>query len=71
MANKKEFYNLDKQIEDNGLSLEMEISFYTSEDGKKMQLCSCTIYDGCKSIDYAWVVGETTLDDVIREFLGE
>lgn len=71
MANKKEFYNLDKQIEDNGLSLKMEISFYTSEDGKKMQLCSCTIHDGCKSIDYAWVVGTTTLDDVIREFLGE
>lgn len=71
MANKKEFYNLDKHIEDNGLSLKMEISFYTSEDGKKMQLCSCTIHDGCKSIDYAWVVGTTTLDDVIREFLGE
>lgn len=71
MANKKEFYNLDKQIEDNGLSLKMEISFYTSEDGKKMELCSCTIHDGCKSIDYAWVVGTTTLDDVIREFLGE
>ena len=71
MANKKEFYNLDKQIEENGLSLKMEISFYTSEDGKKMQLCSCTIHDGCKSIDYAWVVGTTTLDDVIREFLGE
>lgn len=71
MANKKEFYNLDKQIENNGLSLKVEISFYTSEDGKKMELCSCTIHDGCKSIDYAWVVGTTTLDDVIREFLGE
>lgn len=66
---KKAYYNLDKFAEDNGLSLKMEVSFYTSEDGKKMQLCSCTIHNGCKSIDYAYVVGETTLDDVIKEFL--
>lgn len=67
----KKCYKLDKFYEDNGLSLEMSISFYTSEDGKKMELCSCTISNGCKSVDYAWVVGTTTLDDVIKEFLGE
>ena len=65
----KKYYNLDKWAEDNGLELSLSISFYSSEDGKKMQLCSCTIHNGCKSVDYAWVVGQTTLDDVIREFL--
>ena len=66
---KKQFYNNDKWAEDNGLELSLSMSFYTSEDSEHMQLCSCTISDGCKSIDYAWVVGTTTLDDIIKEFL--
>ena len=65
----KKYYNLDTWAEDNGLTLTMSVSFFTSEDGKKMQLCSCTIHNGYKSVDYAWVVGETTLDEVIKEFL--
>lgn len=65
----KGYYKLDKWAEDNGITLKMEISFFSTEDGKKMQLCSCTIYNGCKSIDYAYVVEQTTLDDVIKEFL--
>lgn len=65
----KQFYNIDKWAEDNGIELTMSLSFYTSEDGKRMQLCSCTIHNGYRSIDYAWVVGTTTLDEVIKEFL--
>lgn len=65
----KQFYNIDKRAEENGIELTMSLSFYTSEDGKRMQLCSCTIHNGCKSIDYAWVVGTTTLYEVIKEFL--
>ena len=65
----KKFYNIDKRAEDNGIELTMSLSFYTSEDGKRMQLCSCTIHNGYKSIDYAWVVETSTLDEVIKDFL--
>lgn len=66
---KKEFFNVDKWAEENGIELTMSLSFYTSEDGEKMELCSCTIHNGYKSIDYAWVVGTTTIHDVIKDFL--
>ena len=65
----RKIFKLDKWAEDNGLSLKMEVGFYTSEDGKTMEILSCTIHNGCKSIDYAWTIGHTTLEDVIEEFL--
>ena len=65
----KKYYPLNKYLEENGIDLKLTLSFFTSEDGKTMQLCSCNISDGCHSCDYAWVVGETTLDDVIQEFI--
>ncbi len=65
----KQFYKLDKWAEDNGVDLTMSLSFFTSEDGERMELCSCTIRNGYKSVDYARVVGTTTLDEVIRDFL--
>lgn len=65
----KKYFKLDKWAEDNGLELTMSISFYSTEDGKKMELCSCTIHNGYKSIDYEWVVGTTTLEEVIKDFL--
>ena len=65
----KRLYDYNKKAEENGLNIEMSVSFYSTDDGRKMQLCSCTLSYGCYSCDYAWVVGETTLDDIINEFL--
>lgn len=65
----KTYFKYDKKAEENGLNIEMHIDFYTSENGEKMQLCNCTLSNGCQSIDYAWVIGETTLKDVINDFL--
>ena len=65
----KQFYNIDKWAEENGIELTMSLSFCKSEDGKRMQLCGCTIHNGYRSIDYELVASTTTLDEVIKDFL--
>lgn len=66
---KKAYFDYDANAEEYGLDINMSVSFYSTEDGKRMQLCSCTLSYGTRSCDYAWVIGETTLEDVINEFL--
>ena len=62
-------YALDKQAERNGLDLKISVSFFETEDGKHMELLSCTITDGIKSLDYALVMNETNLKDMIKDFI--
>ena len=36
-----------------------------------MEMLSCTVSDGVKANDYEMVAEETTLEEVVREFLGQ
>ena len=65
----KPLFDYNKRAEEDGLDIKMTVSFFSTEDGKKMKLCSCSLTYGTHCCDYAWVVGETTLEDVINEFL--
>lgn len=66
---KSKFYYNEKAYE-NGLDLSISVQFFKDKD-RKMEMLSCTVSDGTKATDYEMVAGETTLEDVIREFLGQ
>lgn len=66
---KRKFYYNEKAYE-NGLDLSISVQFFKDKDGK-MEMLSCTVSDGTKATDYEMVAGETTLEEVIREFLGQ
>lgn len=66
---KRKFYYNEKAYE-NGLDLSISVQFFKDKDGK-MEMLSCTVSDGVKANDYGMVAGETTLEEVVREFLGQ
>ena len=67
---KRSKFDYDRKAYKNGLDLSISVQFY---DGGyvKMDMLSCTVSDGRRSTDYEMVAGETTIEDVIREFLGQ
>lgn len=67
---KKSKFDYDEKVYWSGLDLSISVQFYDVGYGK-MDMLSCTVSDGCKATDYEMVAGETTLEDVIREFLGQ
>lgn len=67
---KKSKFDYDEKVYWSGLDLSISVQFFKAKDGK-MDMLSCTVSDGCKETDYEMVLGETTLEDVVREFLGQ
>lgn len=65
---KRSKFDYDRKAYENGLDLSISVQFYDGEYGK-MDMLSCTVSDGCRATDYEMVAGETTLEDVVREFL--
>jgi hypothetical protein len=66
---KRKFYYNEKAYE-NGLDLSISVQFIYGGDCI-MNILSCTVSDGTKATDYGMVAGETTLEEVVREFLGQ
>lgn len=67
---KKNKFDYDGKAYENGLDLSISVQFFKDKDGK-MEMLSCTVSDGAKANDYGMVAGETTLEEVVREFLGQ
>lgn len=67
---KKNKFDYDEKVYWSGLDLSISVQFFKGKDGK-MDMLSCTISDGEKANDYGMVAGETTLEEVVREFLGQ
>lgn len=67
---RKSKFDYDEKVYWSGLDLSISAQFFKGKDGK-MDMLSCTVSDGCKATDYEMVAGETTLEDVVREFLGQ
>lgn len=67
---KKSKFDYDEKVYENGIDLSISAQFFKGKDGK-MDMLSCTVSDGVKANDYGMVVGETTLEEVVREFLGQ
>lgn len=67
---KKSKFDYDEKVYENGLDLSISVQFYDGGYGK-MDMLSCTVSDGVKANDYEMVAGETTLEEVVREFLGQ
>lgn len=67
---KKSKFDYDEKVYENGLDLSISVQFIKGKDGK-MEMLSCTVSDGVKATDYGMVAGETTLEEVVREFLGQ
>ena len=57
---------------DYGINLSFSVDFIQCDDDpSKMECLQCTISNGCQSVDYADVIEQTTLLDVIKEFMRE
>lgn len=67
---KKSKFDYDEKVYENGLDLSISVQFFKDKDGK-MEMLSCTVSDGGKANDYGMVAGETTIEEVVREFLGQ
>lgn len=63
-------FDYDEKVHKSGLELSIYAEFINKGNGK-MEMIACTISDGIKANDYEMVAGETTIDEVIREFLGQ
>ena len=59
---------LDKWFVENGMTLNINISFTETDDGK-MELLSFAVHDSCRCVDYSSVVNQTTLVDILKEFI--
>ena len=68
MKRSKFYYN--EKAYKNGLDLSISVQFIYGGDCI-MNILSCTVSDGTKATDYGMVAGETTLEEVVREFLGQ
>lgn len=61
-------FDFNQKDYDYGLNLSFSVDFIP--DGKGgMEVLQATISDGLNSIDYADVIGQTSLLDVIKEFM--
>ena len=67
---KRSKFDYDRKAYKNGLDLSISVQFYYGGYGK-MDMLSCTVSDGRRATDYEMVAGEKTIEDVIREFLGQ
>ena len=63
-----ETFDFDAKAEQYGMALQIDLQFMKSSD-KQMRVLSCTIHNYERAVEYAFVIGETTLKDVIVEFL--
>lgn len=58
----------DKIVVEDGVTLAVNISFTKTEDDDYMEVLSVSVNDGYKCVDYAMVVEETKLVDIIKDF---
>lgn len=53
----------------NGIKLSVSIEFI--ETGNEMKVLSFTVSNGSKSIDYSLCCGETTIAEMLKDFMEE
>ena len=55
-----------------GINLSMNVDFIQDKDNPtQMKILQCTLSNSCQSVDYASVLDQTTLLDIIKEFMRE
>lgn len=62
--------NYNEELDKNGLDLKVHIDFIRNkENPDKMEVLQCSISKGYECIDYAFTLEQTTLADLIKEFV--
>ena len=62
--------NYNEELWRDGLDLNVVIEFRRSDKKPdKMEVLQCSITKGCECVDYGFVLEQTTLADLIKEYV--